>query len=124
MPSRVQPGSFVTSTRVAHAREPARACDHSAGWPAEGGHYRVPSPVQITKALIWLMRDRGIKSPVELQGIRRFELEAQAQLKRKKRSVYTTFEASLTAAIEAGYIEVYEVDEELFYLPNYKRNAT
>ena len=111
------------SSSPMHARLRARARPPESAWPTERGEHEIPGPAQITRTLIWLMRDRGMKSPDELCGVRRFHLEVQSLLKRTKRSIYPTFEASLAAAIDAGYIEAYEVDGEMLYLPNYKRSA-
>lgn len=93
-------------------------------WPKERGGHRIPSPAQITKTLVWLMRDRGQMSPDDLQGVRHTTLRMQSMARRSNRSVHATFDASLEAAIAEGWIEVYEDAEgELRYLPNYRRNA-
>ena len=96
-------------------------------WPRDGlasrafARFQTPAPVEIAKALIWVMRDRGLMSPDDLCGLRLEELEAVARKRKKNRSGYETFEEALDDAIASGWIETYEVSGETYYLPNYKR---
>lgn len=123
MASRVRPigeESSEESGRIAPMRVPARACDD---WHRSRGIYFVPSPAQIVKSLVWLMRDRGMNSPDDMRGVTHTELRIHAGLRRKKRGPYPTFDASLEAAIAEGLIASYESkDGEIRYLPNYARD--
>lgn len=99
-------------------------------WPKEGGpgralaRFKTPGPVEITKTLIWMMRDRGAMSPVDLCGFSRQQLEERARQRKKNRSSYETFGEALEDAIASGWIEGYEVDGEAYYIPNYRREQT
>lgn len=99
-------------------------------WPKAMGAGRVlarfntPGPVEITKTLIWLMRDRGLMSPVDLCGVTRQQLEARALRRKKNRSSYETFDEALDDAIASGWVESYEADGETYYVPNYRRAQT
>lgn len=98
-------------------------------WPKAMGagrllvRFKTPGPVEITKTLIWLMRDRGLMSPVDLCGVSRSQLETRARQRKKNRSSYETFDEALDDAIASGWIERFEVDGETYYVPNYRRGA-
>ena len=94
-----------------------------AGAPARP-RARVPDPVAITKTLCWLIRDRGTKYLTDLHGVSRLELETAVLLRKfKPAKAYASFDESLAAAIEHGWIEAYRADGRLRYCPNYKRGA-
>lgn len=78
-------------------------------------------PLRILKALVWLMRDRGKESPDDLRGCTRGELErAIVQLRAPKRTAYASFDEALADAIGNGWVDSYEWEGELFFLPNYR----
>lgn len=115
-------GVPIPDASRAHAH--ARTRGHSP-WPRDTPGkkpYLGTDPVRLTKTLIWLMRDRGMSSPDDLRGRTHAELMHAAMGMKAKRTAYATFDAALSDAMAAGWIECYESgDEEMLYLPNYRR---
>lgn len=107
---------------IAQAR--ARAREAAGRWPAEPGPFDVPQPSCIARTLVWLHRDRGIKSPLELQGATRQELEAHSRVRaNRSRSRFESFDDALEAAIDSGWIIAYESATGRRYVPNYARDS-
>lgn len=110
------------SAAIAQVRAQAR--EAAGRWPSEPGPSRVPQPASIARTLAWMMRDRGVKEPDELQGVTRRELEIQTRLRRNRcHSQFESFDDSLQAAIDSGWIVRYESTTGPRYLPNYMRDA-
>lgn len=115
-------GNRRQSTAIAGVR--ARAREEAGRWPAESGPFQVPQPSTIARTLVWLMRDRGGRSPEELQGVTRRYLELHARTRANRaRSRFEHFDDALQAAIDMGWIVRYESTTGPRYLPNYQRDA-
>ena len=119
----------ITKPHTSHMRTRGRA--RARGLAAKTGVGRqvaidrVPDPLTIAKACCWLVRDRGTTSVRNLYGVTRWELELASRARRPpKRPVraYASFEESLQAAIDLGWVVAYVAGDGRRYAPNYCRD--
>ena len=99
------------------------ALQAQAGAPAPA-RARIPGPETILRTVAWMVRDRGTAGPHDLHGVSRLELETTAMLRKfKPATAYASFDESLAAAIEHGWIATYRCGGRVRYYPNLARGA-